>query len=83
MKELSSLKLSGQHKWYLLGLQLGLDVDILDQIEEKYQDDEQMRLSKMFGAWMRSDKDPSWTKVCEALKNIGEDKLVNKIWYEI
>ena len=79
IRELSSLKLSGQYKWYKLGLQLGIEEHILDRIEENYPRDSDMRQSKMFGKWLRSDTEASWSKLCEALMIVKEDKLVESI----
>ena len=79
MKELCSLKLSGQYKWYHLGLHLGMEEHILNEIEVNYPGDRQMRQDKMFGAWLRSDTEASWSKVYDALKEVGEDKLVKFI----
>ena len=79
IRELSSLKLSGQYKWYKLGLQLGIEKHILDRIEENYPRDSDMRQSKMFGEWLRSDTKASWSKLCEALMIVKEYKLVESI----
>ena len=79
VREMSSLKLTGPYQWYHLGLQLGVEGHVLDQIEENYPRDSQMRKSKMFGAWLRRDPEASWEKLASALSCLGENTLVNFI----
>ena len=52
---------------------------MLDQIEENYPRDSQMRKNKMFGAWLKSDPEASWDKVAVALLKLGENALANFI----
>ena len=52
---------------------------VLNQIEENYPRDSQMRKNKMFGAWMKRDPEASWDKVAVALLKLGENALANFI----
>ena len=79
VREMGSLKLTGPYQWYHLGLQLGVEGHVLDQIEENYPRDSQMRKNKMFGAWLRRDPEASWEKLASALSCLGENRLVNFI----
>ena len=53
IRELGSLKLSGQYQWYKLGSQLGVEQHVLERIEENYPRDSEIRQYKMFGEWLR------------------------------
>ena len=79
IRELGSLKLSGQYQWYKLGSQLGVEQHVLERIEENYPRDSEIRQYKMFGEWLRRDTEASWDKLCGALQIVGEDKLVKHI----
>lgn len=79
VREMSSLKLTGPYQWYHLGLQLGVEAHMLDQIEENYPRDSQMRKNKMFGAWLKRDPEASWEKLASSLLCLGENTLVNFI----
>lgn len=79
VREMGSLKLTGPYQWYHLGLQLGVEGHVLDQIEENYPRDSQMRKNKMFGAWLRRDPEASWEKLASALSCLGENTLVDFI----
>ena len=78
IRELGSLKLSGQYQWYKLGLQLGMEQHVLERIEETYRDSE-IRQYKMFGGWLKRDTEASWYKLCAALQIVGGHKLVKQI----
>ena len=56
--------------WYQLGIQLQLPPDKLDKIEEDYPSAE-TRLSKVLQYWLYTEKNPSWDKICEALRRMG------------
>ena len=56
--------------WHQLGIQLQLPPDKLDKIEEDYPSAER-RLSEVLQYWLDDEKNPSWDKVCEALRRIG------------
>ena len=71
--------MTGSYQWYHLGLQLGVEGHVLDQIEENYPRDSRMRKNKMFGAWLKRDPEASWDKVAVALLKLGENALANFI----
>ena len=56
-----------------------MEQHVLEQIEENYPRDSEIRHYKMFGEWLRRDTEASWDKLCGALQNVEEDKLVNHI----
>ena len=63
------------HNWYLLGLQLGVSGDELDEIERNYPRDNQMCKVKMFGTWLRVDTSATYGKLARALLVVGNRSL--------
>ena len=58
-------------RWYLLGLQLGVDEHDLEMIEKNYPRDVDTCKLKMFGAWLRTDPSATYEKLARALAAIG------------
>ena len=63
-------ELSKVADWHLLGVQLRLPPDKLDKIEEDHKRSER-RLCKVLEYWLNNETDPSWNKICEALRRMG------------
>ena len=67
------------HKWFSLGLQLGLLRSTLANIEEKYNNDPDMCLHECLTKWLsRADKvdengGPTMNSLVDALNKIGEE----------
>ena len=74
------------NQWQLLGLKLGISYTRLDNIETEQRGMVQSCLMKMLAAWLkRMDKavNPTWKKLIESLKEMGENGLADKIEREI
>ena len=56
--------------WHRLGRQLDVPPDRLDKIEEDYATSER-RLYEVMLYWLNDETDPSWDKICEALRRMG------------
>lgn len=63
-----------KEKWYDIGIQLDIDVKILDKIRSEYKDDVASCLREILTVWLLREN-PSWGELAEALKA----KTVNKI----
>ena len=57
-------------KWHSLGIQLGLQPELLNSIERNYSKDSQRCCVEMFKEWLvNSELEPSWSSLIEALKS--------------
>ena len=56
--------------WHQLGVQLEIPPHRLDKIEEDYRTSER-RLCKVLEYWLTNEMNPSWDKICEALRRMG------------
>ena len=65
-------------KWYLLGVELDVDDEELDDLEEKYSDPHK-RLLKMFGVWLEKGENPTYRKLIEALVEIDKKDIAQSI----
>ena len=66
-------------KWYVLGLQLGIDDTELDVIEENNPKDNDACKRKMFKAWLRITPSPSYQQLVEALQTVGEIREADRL----
>ena len=73
-----SAELSDFENWYLLGLQLNISKDTLDSIERTYNTRVRCCI-EMVQHWINNSKNPSWDTIHEALRNIGESVIAEKI----
>ena len=73
-----SAELSDFENWYLLGLQLDINKDTLDCIERTYNTRVRCCI-EMAQHWINNSKNPSWDTIREALRNIGESVIAEKI----
>ena len=73
-----SAELRGFEDWYLLGLQLNISKDTLDSIERTYNTRVRCCI-EMVQHWIINSKNPSWDTIHEALRNIGESVIAEKI----
>lgn len=81
LKEVRGLLYSIRDKWYDIGLELDLDVNILDRIRDQYSADPKVCLVEMLKAWLQSlDPPPTWDALKTALEAepVGESSLVEK-----
>ena len=58
--------------WHRLGIQLRVPPDRLDKIEDDYRHSADRKLSEVLMWWLQNEKDPSWNKICEALRRMEE-----------
>ncbi len=65
-------------EWYKLGLELKVDVYLLDVIY-KSESDNQDQLRRMFQEWLNRTEEPTWEAVVQALTAIGQDMLARRI----
>ena len=65
-------------KWYLLGLELEIDDEDMDNIEDKYNDDS-MRMVKIFRVWLEKGKNPTYRTLLKALVDIDKKDIAQSI----
>ena len=73
-----SAELRDFENWYLFGLQLDISKDALDSIERTYNTRVRCCI-EMVQHWINNSKTPSWNAIHEALRNIGESVIAEKI----
>jgi hypothetical protein len=56
--------------WHKLGVQLEIPPEKLDKIEEDYPTSERRRYEVLL-YWLYNETDPSWDKICDALRRMG------------
>ena len=75
-------KLSSELKtvtnWYQLGINLGLQVYELKQIERDFQGNER-RKQEMLDLWLRRNRDAGWRDVVSALRQMGENRVAESM----
>lgn len=65
--------------WHQLGTQLGVAHERLDKIDDDYRLSE-TKLNHMLYSWLENEQNPSWQKICEALRRIGNHaRLARKL----
>ena len=64
--------------WYELGLELDISSDDLDIIQHDSSEIKE-KLRRMFQKWLNVCVSPSWSDIINALKNIGEGALANRL----
>ena len=65
-------------EWQSLGLNLGLSMAVIKEIEHDHQDMARRRLETL-DRWIRKEANPSWVMVIEALEKVSELRLANKL----
>ena len=73
-----SAELKDFENWYLLGLQLSISTDILDSIEKTH-NTRTRQCIEMARHWINNSKNATWEVVHEALRNIGESVIAEKL----
>ena len=68
------------HKWYYLGIQLGLEKK-LDNIKADHPEKSQHCLTKMLSIWLEIDPRATWHTLCAALRSetVDEKKLASDL----
>ena len=70
---------SNRKDWYLIGVYLDIDDRVLDTIRTNEQD-VRMQCTMMVQKWLRSNPSASWSDLCEALKELGEHTLAERMF---
>ena len=66
-------------KWFDIGVDLGLDIDMLFRIRGKYGDDEDACMWKMIIVWLKIDGPlPTWGILSRALRANDEEELAGE-----
>ena len=78
---LSSLSAELPHvtDWYMLGVHLDIPHHKLDEIEKNYTKDNGRCKLEIFKIWLSADEHPTWKKIVQALKRMGENSVANRI----
>ena len=65
--------------WYLLGINLGLQMHKLEKIERDYRGSCDEQMLHMLDLWLRRAPTASWENVANALQQMGENKVAENI----
>ena len=69
------------HKWYNIGLELGVKASKLDQIQAKHGTDYDACLREMLQIWLKFyPNKPTWSRLADALKEqaVAENEIADK-----
>ena len=69
------------HKWYDLGLQLGVEEGTLENIKSDNHENSQNCLRGMLSTWLKVDPKPMWDTLCTALRSrtVGANRLASDL----
>jgi hypothetical protein len=77
LKDVRALLFAVRKKWYNIGIELGLNVDKLDVIESKHEDDPDRCLVEMIKMWLKSiNPSPIWSTLACALRADAVNEVV-------
>ena len=70
-----------EHKWFELGIALGVPINKLESIYDKHSDSPVKALVRVYHYWLDDKKGlmPTWKKLVDALQEIDEYSLSAKI----
>ncbi len=74
-----SVLLASVFNWENLGVKLGLDMCKMEEIKQRHNGNLEMCKNSVYDAWLRLHVDPSWSDVVNALEQMEENNLANKI----
>ena len=66
-------------KWFELGVQLDIKYHVLQKIRNDRRDQTDSCKVEMVHHWLENDVTSSWNKLCDALENINEERVVRQI----
>ena len=66
-------------QWYTLGLELGLEEEVLNSIEVDHSNKLVKCNRAMFRKWLESTPTASWDDLIKALEQIGEEETAEKV----
>lgn len=78
VRSLSTL-LATIFNWESLGIRLGLQMHQLEKIRHDCQGDLEMCKNRLYDCWLRQNTNPTWRQVVEALEQMEENNLADKI----
>ena len=68
------------HHWYKIGVQLKMDTSTLNKIKADFEGEmSDRRMIEMFDCCIESTPDLNWSTVIEALRNVNEESLADKV----
>ena len=77
MPDLKDLQVSD---WYRLGLALNLGYYDLERIDQDFQENRRGKRLKMFDLWLKTQPDPSYEQLIQALHEIGDETVANSLY---
>ena len=57
--------------WFSVGIQLEIEFSVLKRISEDWKSDTERFKIEVINFWLCDDKDPSWSKLAQAVEDIG------------
>ena len=67
-------------KWEDIGIQLDIDDGLLSEVKANYHGDSASSLREMLRIWLKkSNPEPSWNDIVEALECLREEKLSQEL----
>ena len=67
-------------KWKGIGIQLDVDVDLLDKVKSDNDSDSKKCLREILNVLVKKeDLQPSWTDIVEALESLEEEELAQQL----
>ena len=76
MKDLNKLTKKYAADWYDIGIELGLDIGVLDSIEEDYKKSERC-FQKVLAKWLKFNPNPTWKALDDILT--GKQQITDTI----
>ena len=74
-----SLLLASVYNWENLGIKLGISMQKLQEIKQHHSGDLEMCKNRLYDTWLRLTTDPSWMEIVDALEQIEENSLADRI----
>ena len=65
-------------QWHTLGIELGLQKDVLNSLEESYSNPTR-RKREMFKKWLEGEPHPSWSPLLTALEGMGATEISDRV----
>ena len=80
LQDVFSRIIKAKKNWFELGLDLGIQADILEGIES-YKNSDKAHLREMLTHWLRSSPSRTWKDICDALRSdtVRQDVLADAI----
>jgi len=79
LKQLYSVLMGIESRWFELGIQLEVPLPMLRSIEVNYRDSHRCLL-ELLECWLSNDRAASWTKLVGVLQEMSENLLAHRIY---